>query len=54
MLDMGELVKIVDLVCNLIKLSGKKEDDICIIYIGIRFGEKMFEEFMNKDEVYFE
>ncbi len=52
-LDMGEPVKIVDLACNLIKLSGKKEDDdIRITYTGIRPGEKMFEELMNKDEVH--
>lgn len=47
-LDMGEPVKIVDLARNLIKLSGKKEDDIRITYTGIRPGEKMFEELMNK------
>ncbi|HCV2126118.1 TPA: polysaccharide biosynthesis protein [Staphylococcus aureus] len=51
-LDMGEPVKIVDLARNLIKLSGKKEDDIRITYTGIRSGEKMFEELMNKDEVH--
>lgn len=51
-LDMGEPVKIVDLARNLIKLSGKKEDDIRITYTGIRPGEKMFEELMNKDEVH--
>ncbi|MGT0185803.1 polysaccharide biosynthesis protein [Staphylococcus aureus] len=34
-LDMGEPVKIVDLARNLIKLSGKKEDDIRITYKGI-------------------
>ncbi|SHD34902.1 UDP-D-quinovosamine 4-dehydrogenase [Staphylococcus argenteus] len=51
-LDMGEPVKIVDLARNLIKLSGKKEEDIRITYTGIRPGEKMFEELMNKDEVH--
>ncbi len=51
-LDMGEPVKIVDLARNLIKLSGKKEDDIRITYTGIRPGEKMFEELMNKEEVH--
>ncbi len=34
-LDMGEPVKIVDLARNLIKLSGKKEDDIRITYTGL-------------------
>ncbi len=49
-LDMGEPVKIVDLARNLIKLSGKRRTTYALL-IGIRPGEKMFEELMNKDEV---
>jgi FlaA1/EpsC-like NDP-sugar epimerase len=43
-LDMGESVKIVDLARDLIALSGLDQDDIEIIYTGLRPGEKLFEE----------
>jgi FlaA1/EpsC-like NDP-sugar epimerase len=43
-LDMGEPIKITDLAKNLIKLYGFKEDEIPIIYTGLRKGEKIFEE----------
>lgn len=51
-LDMGEPVKIVDLARNLIRLSGKTENDIKIHFSGIREGEKMYEELLNKDEIH--
>ena len=51
-LDMGKPVKIVDLAKNLIRLSGKKEEDIGIEYSGIRPGEKLFEELLNKNEIH--
>lgn len=51
-LDMGKPVKIVDLAKNLIKLSGYKEEDIGIEFSGIRPGEKLFEELLNKDEIH--
>ena len=50
-LDMGEPVKIVDL-ARLIRLSGKTEDEVKIEFSGIRPGEKLYEELMNKEEVH--
>jgi FlaA1/EpsC-like NDP-sugar epimerase len=50
-LDMGEPVKIVDMVCDLIKLSGLEPDiDIAIRYTGLRSGEKLFEELLTAEE----
>ncbi len=51
-LDMGEPVKIVDLAKNMINLSGYSTDDIEIKFTGIRPGEKMYEELLNKDEIH--
>jgi len=50
-LDMGNPVRIVDLARQMIELSGLKPDeDIQIEFIGIRPGEKLFEEITHKAE----
>jgi FlaA1/EpsC-like NDP-sugar epimerase len=50
-LDMGEPVKISDLARDLIRLSGFVPDqDVKIIYTGIRPGEKIFEELLTSKE----
>lgn len=50
-LDMGEPMKIDDLAKNLIKLSGYRvNEDIKIEYIGLRPGEKMYEELLMNEE----
>ena len=50
-LDMGSPVKIDTLARNLIKLSGLKPDeDIKIVYSGLRPGEKLYEEKLMAEE----
>lgn len=49
--DMGESVKIVDLAKNMIRLSGYEVGrEIKIVYTGLRPGEKLYEEVLNKEE----
>ncbi|MFV0530325.1 MAG: polysaccharide biosynthesis protein [Flavobacteriales bacterium] len=49
--DMGESIKIYDLAVNMIKLSGLEPfTDIDIQEIGLRPGEKLYEELLNSKE----
>ena len=49
--DMGESIKIIDLAHKMIQLAGLKIDkDIKIKIVGLRPGEKMFEETLNINE----
>ena len=50
-LDMGEPVRIDDLARNMIRLSGYEPDvDIEVRYVGLRPGEKLFEELLLDEE----
>lgn len=50
-LDMGEPVKIIDLAEQLIRLSGLRPyDDIDIKIVGLRPGEKLYEELLMAEE----
>ena len=49
-LDMGKPVKILDLAKNMLKVYGLNENDIPIVFTGIREGEKLFEEILTDDE----
>jgi len=49
--DMGQPVKIADLARKMIRLAGKEPDnDIEIVFTGLRPGEKLFEELLNDSE----
>ena len=52
-LDMGAPVKIVELARNLIRLSGLRPDeDVQIVYTGLRPGEKLHEELILNGEAF--
>jgi FlaA1/EpsC-like NDP-sugar epimerase len=49
-LDMGEPVSIVELAKNMIRLSGKREEEVEIRFVGARAGEKLHEELWGDGE----
>ena len=50
--DMGKPVKIIDLARKMIQLTGLVPDeDIKIVFTGLRPGEKLYEELLNKEEI---
>ncbi|MGF6371302.1 FlaA1/EpsC-like NDP-sugar epimerase [Paraburkholderia sp. RAU6.4a] len=49
-LDMGQPVRIADLAHDLIRLYGFTEEQIRVVYTGLRPGEKLYEELLADDE----
>ncbi len=50
-LDMGEPVKIIDLAREMIRISGFEPDqDIPVIFTGLRRGEKLYEDLLTAEE----
>lgn len=50
-LNMGDQIRVVDMARDLIRLAGYvPDDDIEIVYTGIRPGEKLYEEFIGPGE----
>lgn len=46
-LDMGEPIKIVQLARDMIRLSGRSEEEVPVVFTGLRPGEKLYEELLS-------
>jgi FlaA1/EpsC-like NDP-sugar epimerase len=49
-LDMGEPVRILELAKQMIRLSGRREEDVPIVFTGAKAGEKLHEVLWNDGE----
>ncbi|KAF4531023.1 hypothetical protein B566_EDAN019027 [Ephemera danica] len=49
-LDMGKPLRIADLAKTMIRTAGFREDEIRIVFTGLRAGEKLFEEPLSTEE----
>jgi FlaA1/EpsC-like NDP-sugar epimerase len=49
-LDMGDAVLIADLARDMIRLSGLSDDEVQVVFTGLRPGEKLYEEVLAADE----
>jgi FlaA1/EpsC-like NDP-sugar epimerase len=49
-LDMGEPVRIADLARLMVRLAGKSEEEVEIVFTGLRPGEKLYEELLADEE----
>ncbi|WP_374600960.1 polysaccharide biosynthesis protein [Niveibacterium sp.] len=49
-MDMGEPVKIADLARDLIRLSGYSDEQVKVVFTGLRPGEKLYEELLAAQE----
>jgi FlaA1/EpsC-like NDP-sugar epimerase len=49
-MDMGEPVRIADLARDLIRLSGYNEEQVKLVFTGLRPGEKLYEELLADQE----